>query len=87
MSHSTETSLLKAVNDLFLSKNEDSMSMIALHESSSAFDTIDHSILEHTLHTESRLTDTVHQWYSSYLTYRKHYISLSNNCSVLAAAL
>ena len=87
MSHSTETSLLKTVNDLFLSLNEDSMSMLALLEFSSAFDTIDHSILERTLHTDSRLTDTFLQWYTSYLTDRKHYISLSNNCSVLAPAL
>ena len=48
---------------------------------SSAFDTIDHPILVHRLHTDFGFTDTVHQWLSSYLTDRTHYVSLSNHCS------
>ena len=48
---------------------------------SSALDTIDHPILEHRLHTDFGFTDTVHQWFSSYLTDRTHYVSLSNHCS------
>ena len=51
---------------------------------SSAFDTIDHTILVHRLHTDFGLTDTVLQWFSSYLTDRTHYVSPSNNCSDLA---
>ena len=85
--HSTETSLLKAVNDLFLSLSEDNMSMLALLEFSSAFDTIVHSILLHTLHTDFGLTDTILQWFLYYVTNRTHYIPLSNNCSALAPAL
>ena len=46
----------------------------------SAFDTIDHSILVHSLHTDFGFTDDVLQWFSSYLTDRTHYVSLSNNC-------
>ena len=48
---------------------------------SSAFDTIDHSILVHRLHTDFGFTDTVLQWFSSYLTDRTHYVCLSNHCS------
>ena len=51
---------------------------------SSAFDTIDHTILVHRLHTDFGFTDTVHQWFSSYLTDRTHYVSLSNHCSDFA---
>ena len=51
---------------------------------SSAFDTIDHSILVHSLHTDFGFTDTVLQWFSSYLTDRTHYVSLSNHCSAFA---
>ena len=51
---------------------------------SSAFDTIDHTILIHRLHTDFGFTDTVLQWFSSYLTDRTHYVSLSNHCSALA---
>ena len=51
---------------------------------SSALDAIDHTILLHRLHTDFGFTDTVLQWFSSYLTDRSHYVSLSNHCSALA---
>ena len=69
--HSTETALLKVVN------------VLALLDFSSAFDTIDHTIHVHRLHTDFGFTDTVPQWYSSYLTDRTHYVSLINHCSFL----
>ena len=79
--HSTETALLKVVNDLFLSLNKGIISVLALLDISSAIDTIDHPILVHHLHTDFGFTDTVLQWFSSYLTDRTHYVSLSNHCS------
>ena len=82
--HSTETALLKVVNDLFLSLNKGNISVLALLDFSSAFDTIDHTILVHRLHTDFGFTDTVLQWFSSYLTNRTHYVSLSNHCSAFA---
>ena len=83
--HSTETALLKVVNDMFLSLDKGKISVLALLYFSSAFDTIDHPILVHRLHTEFGFTDTVLQWFSSYLTYRTHYVSLSNHCSDFTA--
>ena len=56
----------------------------SLLDVSSAFDTIDHSILVHRLHTDFGFTDTVLQWFSSYLTDRSQYISLSSHCSAFA---
>ena len=82
--HSTETALLKVTNDLFLSLNKGNISVLALLDFSSAFDTIDHTILVHRLHTDFGFTDTVLQWFSSYLTDRTHYVSLSNHCSAFA---
>ena len=79
--HSTETALLIVVNDLFLSLNKGNISVLALLDFSSAFDTNDHPILVHRLHAEIGFTDTVFQWFSSYLTDRTHYVSLSNHCS------
>ena len=49
---STETALLKVVNDLFLSLTKGNISVLALLDFSSAFDTIDHPILVHRLHTD-----------------------------------
>ena len=51
---------------------------------SSAFDTIDHPILIHLLHTDFGFTDTILQWFSYYLTDRTHYASLCKNCSAFA---
>ena len=48
--HSTETPLLKLVNDLLCWANEGKVSVLALLDSSSAFDTIDHEVLLKRLH-------------------------------------
>ena len=82
--HSTETALLKVVNDLFLSLNKGNKYVLALLDFSSAFDTIDHTILVHRLHTDFGFTDTVLQSFSSYLADRTHYVSLCNHCSDFA---
>ena len=82
--HSKETALLRGANDLFLSHDKGNISVLGLLDVSSAFDKIDHSILLHRLHTEIGFTDAVLQWFSSYLTDRTHYVSLSNNCSAYA---
>ena len=58
--------------------------MVALLDFFSTFDTIDHSILVHRLHTAVGFTDVVHQWFSSYLTDRTNYVSLSHHCSAFA---
>ena len=50
--HSTETALMKVANCLFLSHNKGNIYVLALLDSSSAFDTIDHPILVHRLHTD-----------------------------------
>ena len=84
--HSTETTLLKVVNDLFPSLSIGNISVLALLDFSSAFDTIDHSILVHRLHTDIAFTDTVLQWFSSYLADRTNHVSLYNQCSAFAPA-
>ena len=52
---------------------------------SSAFDTIDHAILVHRLHTDFGFTDAVLQRFPSYLIDRTHYVSLSNHYSAFAS--
>ena len=77
--HSTETALLKVANDLFHSLDKGIISVQELLDFSSVFDTI-----VHRLHTDFGDIDTVLQWFSSYLTDRTHYVSLSNHCSAFA---
>ena len=79
LSHITETALPKDVNDLFLSLNKGNMSVLAMLDFPSAFDTIDHSILAHRLHTDFGFTDTVLQLSSSYQTDPTQYVPLSNH--------
>ena len=50
----------------------------------SAFDTIGHPILVQRLHADFGFTDAVLQWFSSFLTDRTHYVSLSSHCSAVA---
>ena len=38
----------------------------------------------HRLHTDIGFTDSVLQWFSSYLSDRTNYVSLSNRCSAFA---
>ena len=72
--------LMKVVDDLFLSLNKENISVLAMLDLSSAFDTIDNSIPIHRLHADIGFTDCDLQWFSSYLTDRTNYDSLSNNC-------
>ena len=60
---STETNLLKVVNDLFLFPNKGNISVLALLDFSSAFHTIDHPILVHRLHSDFGFIDAVLQWF------------------------
>ena len=69
---------------MFLSLNKGNISVLALLDFSSAFDTIDHPILVHRLYTDFGFTDTVLQSFSSYLSDRTHYVSLSNHCSAFS---
>ena len=52
---------------MFLSLNKGNISVLSLLDFSSALHTIDHPILVHRLHTDFGFTDTVLQWFSSYL--------------------
>ena len=60
------------------------MSVLALLYFSSAFDTIDHYILVHRLHTDYGFTDTVLQWFSSYPTDCTQCVSFSIHCYAFA---
>ena len=69
---------------MFLSLYKGNISVLALLDCHSAFDTIDHPILVHRLHTDFGFSDAVLQWFLSYLTDGTHYVSLSNHCYVFS---
>jgi hypothetical protein len=68
--HSTETALLKVVNDLLLSLDKKHVALLTLLDLSAAFDTIDHVILLKRLEDDFGIKGTVLTWLESYLVDR-----------------
>lgn len=78
--HSTETALLKIVNDFRCSLDFNKLTVLVLLDLSAAFDTVDHRILLNRLRHLVGLSGTALQWFESYLTDRKFLVSL-DTCS------
>ena len=68
--HSTETALLRVVNDLLQASDSGRVSVLSLLDLSAAFDTIDHGILITRLRTTFGCSGTVLDWFTSYLSDR-----------------
>ena len=79
--HSMETALLKLVNDLLCSADEGKVSVLALLDLSSAFDTIDHEVLLKRLHDTYGIEGTVLNWFHSYLSERTQSVSFCGRAS------
>ena len=73
--HSTETALLKVLNDLLLSSDKGFISLLVLLDLSAAFDTIDHLILI------DRLNGQALSWFRSYLSERHQFVYTANESS------
>ena len=76
--HSTETALLRVVNDLLCFIDNGNVSMLTLLDLSAAFDTIDHNILFHRLSFYFGIDGKVLGWIKSYLHDRKQKVKLAN---------
>ena len=66
--HSTETALLRVVNDLLHASDSGHVSILSLPDLSAAFDTIDHDILIKRLHANFGCSGTVLDWFTFYLS-------------------
>jgi hypothetical protein len=75
--HSTETALLKVLNDLLLAVDKGYAVILALLDQSAAFDTIDHDILFDRLSARFGISGTALSWFTSYLSYRRQSVSVS----------
>ena len=76
--HSTETALLKILNDILISLDNSKICILTLLDLSSAFDTIDHEILLTRLNNTFGISDIALSWFRSYLSDRKITLSVNN---------
>ena len=76
--HSTETALLRIVNDLLHATDSGKVSLLTLLDLSAAFDTIDHSILLSRLQNTFGIRDSALSWFKSYLSGRTQTVSINN---------
>jgi hypothetical protein len=79
--HSTETALLKVLNDMLISVDEGNGVMLVLLDLSAAFDTIDHEILINRLSQRLGIKDHALAWFKSYLSERLQSIHLDGQSS------
>ena len=78
--HSTETVLLKVVDNILTWMDEGHEVFLVLLDMSAAFDTVDHAILLARLHERIGLSAQALNWFASYLQRRQ--VSVSVNGSV-----
>ena len=79
--HSTETALVRVVNDLLSAIDNGKVSILTLLDLSAAFDTIDHDILLHRLQHVFGIQGTALSRFKSYLTDRKQIVSVNGRLS------
>ncbi|XP_070207942.1 uncharacterized protein [Littorina saxatilis] len=79
--HSTETTLVRVMNDLLRAMDGGNLSILTLLDLSAAFDTIDHQILLDRLHLSFGLSGTALTWFQSYLSDRTQTVSAGNHTS------
>ena len=65
--YSTETSLIKMMNNILWGMERKEITAVIILDMSAAFDTVDHYLLLTILQNRYGITDTALQWYQSYL--------------------
>jgi hypothetical protein len=80
--HSTETALLRVVNDLLQAMDRDKISLLLLLDLSAAFDTVDHQILIDRLRDHFGIRSAALSWFQSYLSNRKQFVSVGDHKSM-----
>lgn len=76
--HSTETALIKVLNDIRLNADSGKVSVLVLLDLSVAFDSVDHSIMLNRLETWAGLSGTVLEWFRSFLEERSYFVTIGS---------
>ena len=76
--HSTETALLRIVNDLLTAMDNNKICILTLLDLSAGFDTIGHQILLTRLQHSFGISGSALSWFSSYLSNRTHAVTINS---------
>ena len=79
--HSTETLLLKVVNDILIGFDSNTATILLLIDLSAAFDTVDINKLLHILEIDIGITDSALLWFKSFLIGRTQRVKIENSLS------
>ena len=79
--YSTETALLKLVNDALWSMENKRILVVAIMDLSTAFDMVDHDLLLSVLHNSFGISDTALSWYETYLRPHTMTVKVNNSSS------
>ena len=79
--HSTETAMLKILNDIYTAADNGFPTCLVALDLSGAFDTLDHVTLLDRLERIFGLTDSALEWIGSYLTNRSQRVCMNSICS------
>ena len=80
--HSTETALLKVMNDVLLKMNSQHVTLLILLDLSAAFDTVNHSILLDQLTKVVGLQGKAHEWFCLYLSGWSQRVAIDGSMSM-----
>ena len=76
--YSSETALVKVLNDLLIAADNHKVSLFASTGLSAAFDSVDHSILLKVLEANFGVPGTALKWFNSYLDSRTQRVKIEN---------
>ena len=79
--HSTETALLRVMNDVLRAVDNKETVILLLLDLSAAFDTVDHEILLSRLSSRFGITGSVLEWFRSYLSNRHQFVYINGTKS------
>lgn len=85
--HSTETALLRLMNDLLITIDPCCAAELVLQDLLAAFDTVDHNIVLSKIRSYYGIYDTLQRWISSFVTCRSQSVTLSGVKSALIPLL
>ena len=85
--HSTETILIKVINDLLIASDKNTATILMLLDLSAAFDTVDHNILLKILEDEIGISCIPLRWFKSFLSGRSQRIRLGSTVSEVVTLL